>query len=86
MLQEHAVRIDPYSIDELFYLAPDCPVSAEREAQELRAKVRRATKIPTCVGLGPTKTIAKLANRVAKKTPELQGVCDLTGPGRRAAV
>jgi len=36
--------------------------------------------IPTCVGIGATKTLAKLANHVAKKNPELGGVCDLTDP------
>ncbi len=34
--------------------------------------------IPTRVGIGPTKTLAKLANHLAKKNPELHGVCDLT--------
>lgn len=32
---------------------------------------------PTCIGLGPTKTIAKLANAIAKDDPQLAGVCDL---------
>ena len=36
--------------------------------------------IPTCVGLGRTKTLAKLANWIAKQVPELRGVCDLTDP------
>src|SRR5690606_35374579 len=30
------------------------------------------------VGIGPTKTLAKLANHLAKKLPRLQGVCDLS--------
>ncbi|MHB8285575.1 MAG: hypothetical protein ACYDD1_12970 [Caulobacteraceae bacterium] len=34
--------------------------------------MRQVTKIPTCVGTGPTKTVAKLANKVAKS--------DRTGP------
>lgn len=36
------------------------------------------TGLPTCVGIGPTKKLAKLANHVAKKNPDLGGVCDLT--------
>jgi DNA polymerase V len=32
------------------------------------------TGIPVCVGIGPTKTLAKLANHVAKKHPRSQGV------------
>ncbi|MCD9472949.1 hypothetical protein CJF26_20825, partial [Photobacterium phosphoreum] len=34
--------------------------------------------IPTCVGIAPTKTLAKLANLLAKKMPRLEGVCDLS--------
>jgi DNA polymerase V len=42
--------------------------------------VRVWTGIPTCVGIGPTKTLAKLANHIAKTVPDLAGVCDLTDP------
>jgi DNA polymerase V len=33
--------------------------------------------MPVCVGIGATKTLAKLANAVAKKQPGWDGVCDL---------
>ena len=69
-------RVEPYSIDEMFLDldVPGCPVELSRT---LREDVRRIAKIPTCVGLGPTKTIAKLANAVAKADPRMEGVCDL---------
>jgi DNA polymerase V len=70
-----------YSIDESFLDLSDV---RERDrfalAQDLRATVRAWTGIPTCVGLGPTKTLAKLANHIAKTVPDLGGVCDLTDP------
>jgi DNA polymerase V len=47
--------------------------------------VRRLAKIPTCIGIGPTKTIAKLANRLAKDDFTMQGVCDLRDDAARAA-
>ena len=46
----------------------------------------RWTGIPTCVGIGATKTLAKLANFVAKKRPVYQGVCDLRDRAQVAAV
>ncbi len=49
-------------------------------AQDLRRTVLQWTGIPTCVGIGSTKTLAKLANRTAKNHPELGGVCDFTDP------
>ena len=69
-------RVEPYSVDEMF-LDMDTPRDAADLARELRHAVRRIAKIPTCVGLGPTKTIAKLSNAVAKADPALDGVCDL---------
>jgi DNA polymerase V len=40
----------------------------------------RWTGIPVGIGIGPTKTLAKLANRLAKKHPDFlaAGICDLT--------
>lgn len=40
----------------------------------MREHVIKWTGIPVCVGLGPTKTLAKLANHVAKKHPRSKGV------------
>ncbi len=68
-----------YSIDESFLDLSDLP---DRDlighSQAIRSQVRRWVGIPTCVGIGSTKTLAKLANHVAKKRPEFEGVCDFT--------
>lgn len=76
--------VEIYSIDESFLDFTD-----ERDpvglARAMRSTVRRWTGIPTCVGLGPTRTLAKVANHIAKRRPELDGVCDLTNPGTRDA-
>jgi len=42
----------------------------------MRQRIRRWLGIPVCVGIAASKTLAKLANHVAKKQPEWQGVCD----------
>lgn len=77
--------VEIYSIDESFLDFTSFP---RREvvqiARDLRATVLRWTGIPTCVGIGPTKTLAKLANHIAKSVPELRGVCDLTDERERA--
>ncbi|UOQ64873.1 Y-family DNA polymerase [Hymenobacter volaticus] len=86
-----APTIEIYSIDECFldlhgmnrYLYPDLAVFGA----EVREQIRRRTKIPTCVGIAPTKTLAKLANRIAKKYPAMKGVCYLdTEEKRRKAL
>jgi DNA polymerase V len=77
-------EIEVYSIDESFLnLSGMGGRDLVAHARELRATVRQWTGIPTCVGLGPTKTLAKLANWLAKHDPELGGVCDFTDPVRR---
>jgi DNA polymerase V len=40
----------------------------------MRERVMQWTGIPVCVGIGPTKTLAKLANHIAKKHPRSKGV------------
>jgi len=75
--------LEVYSIDEAFldFSAPAGNLTAH--GQHIRAQVRQWIGIPTCVGIGSTKTLAKLANHVAKKRPAWAGVCDLTAQASR---
>ena len=70
--------VENYSIDESFLSLGDFrAVEVEPLARELRERVHRWVGIPTCVGIAPTKTLAKVANFIAKKRPQYAGVCDL---------
>ena len=82
VLAERVPRVEPYSIDEMF-LDLDGIENLDAVCRSLREDVRRLAKIPTCIGWGPTKTIAKLANRLAKTLATMGGVCDLTSPDVR---
>ena len=62
-----------YSIDESFITLDGVP-ELRRHAAGLRADVLQCTGIPTCVGIGSSKTLAKLANSVAKTHPRCAGV------------
>lgn len=76
-----------YSIDETFLdLAGFEDRDLVAHVNAVRDQVRRWTTIPTCVGIGPTKTLAKLGNAVAKKNPLFNGVVDLREAGIRAWV
>ncbi|MGC0151068.1 Y-family DNA polymerase [Chromobacterium vaccinii] len=68
ILAEHAPGQEVYSIDECFL---DLSGVAEPEAlaRRMRDSVQRRIGIPTCVGIGSSKTLAKLANHVAKRVP-----------------
>lgn len=74
-IRPNVPAMEVYSIDEAFLELEDW--QGAEFARELRARVRQWTGIPVSIGIGPTKTLAKLANRLAKKTPELAGVLDL---------
>lgn len=80
--RQFADEVEVYSIDESFLdlTGEAAPVDT---ARRMRATVLRWTGIPTCVGLGPTRVLAKAANQLAKRRPELAGVCDLTGAAER---
>lgn len=76
ILREVAPRVERYSIDESF-IALDGINRRHAFARALRARIERWTGIPNCIGIAPTKTLAKLANRLAKKS---NGVLDLSDP------
>ncbi|WP_244437290.1 hypothetical protein [Aliihoeflea sp. 2WW] len=68
--------VEVYSIDETFVDLSGFGSRMLDHATKMRATVRRLTGIPACVGIGPTKTLAKLANHAAKKNPVFGGVAD----------
>jgi DNA polymerase V len=84
LLVDLAPAVEPYSIDEMFL---DLSGVSEpvRLAEIIRQQVRQVAKIPTCVGIGPTKTIAKLANKMAKSYRTGSGICDFSTKETREA-
>jgi len=62
----YAPRQEIYSIDESFLDFEGVRGDLVAIGRELRAAVWREVGLPTCVGIGPTKTLAKLANHIAK--------------------
>ena len=80
-LEQLAPSVEVYSIDEAFL---DLGGFADDAVLALAAHIRRTVKawtgIPVSVGIGPTKTLAKAANRVAKKHPDASGVWSLITP------
>jgi DNA polymerase V len=75
VLYEHAPRQQIYSIDECFLDITGLP-DREQRARRMRADVLQRVGIPNCVGIGSSKTLAKLANHVAKKQKRWDGVFD----------
>jgi DNA polymerase V len=79
LLSEFVPEVDVYSIDEAFLRLPTGERGAEL-AREIRRAVGRGTGIPVSIGIGSTRTLAKIANATAKSVPEHDGVYDLYHP------
>lgn len=66
--------LEIYSIDEAFLAVP-----TGEDPQDFGRRIREALRhrlgVPVCVGIAATKTLAKLANKAAKKVAALDGVC-----------
>lgn len=73
ILGDYSPLREVYSIDECFLDLTGMPKLRD-VTYSMRERVGKWTNIPVCVGVGPTKTLAKLANHVAKKHPRSKGV------------
>ena len=74
-LEQFCPDLEVYSIDEAFLSL----LGFERHdlteyGRQIRRTVKQWTGIPVSVGIAETKTLAKIANRIAKRTPDLGGV------------
>lgn len=84
ILSEMAPEVEVYSIDEAFFRPADIKdVDLPAYGRSLVSRVRRCTGIPTSVGLAPTRTLAKVAARFAKKFPGYRGACVIDSEAKR---
>lgn len=78
ILSRFTPDVEIYSIDEAFIALHPGAGTPEETARQMRQTVRKWTGIPVSIGLAPTKALAKIANKIAKKFPDrTQGVYTL---------
>ena len=79
-LEDLAPRVEVYSIDEAFLdlSGVESMVPLVEFGLKIKDTIVQWTGLSVCVGMAPTKTLAKLANHAAKKYPATAGVVDLT--------
>ena len=84
ILRDLFPRVEVYSIDESFVSFHGIkPADRARVAAEARSRILQWTGIPCCVGIGATKTLAKAANKLGKKTTH--GVVEVSDPRSQLA-
>jgi DNA polymerase V len=88
VLSQFTPDVEIYSIDEAFLdLAGFKGCSLTDYGRSIRSTVLTWTGIPVSVGIAETKTLAKIATCIAKKSKKADGVLDLTmSPYRDAAL
>ena len=84
-LEALAPAVEVYSIDEAFLDLTGVAnaVDLTEFGLQVRATIQQHIGMAVCVGIAPTKTLAKLANHAAKQYPATRGVVDLTDPIRQ---
>jgi DNA polymerase V len=79
ILRQLEPAVEVYSIDEAFIALPSSPSATLGDhARQLKRTIERCVGIPVAIGIGATKTLAKVATRVAKKETVHGGVFCLT--------
>ncbi len=76
LLAGFSPRQEVYSIDESFLDLSGLPGDHIEYARGIRKRVQHDIGIPVCVGIAANKTLAKLANHVAKQDVRRGGTCD----------
>ena len=81
VLEDFAPSIEVYSIDEAFLdLRGMQNIDFNQYAKTISKTCYKMTSIPVSVGIAPTKTLAKIASRLCKQYPRLQGGCYMHRP------
>ena len=85
LLSAYTDQLEQYSIDEAFLLFDDSiePAKQKLLAEQLVREIRRGVGIPVSIGLAPTRTLAKIASKYAKKYAGYHGACLIDTPKKR---
>ncbi|MCR4592624.1 MAG: Y-family DNA polymerase [Bacteroidaceae bacterium] len=84
IIKQEAPAYFRYSIDECFvYWNGDDGVNLKEWGEDLHKKIKKWVGMPVSIGLGPTKTLAKLASHFAKKYPGYKHCCLIDSEEKR---
>lgn len=81
LLRKSAPAIEVYSIDEAFLDLTGVEAGRlDAFGHRLSRTVRQYTGIPVSIGIAPTKTLSKIASKLCKQYPKLNGCCYMHRP------
>ena len=70
-------EVEIYSVDEAFLGLNETSKGFDYVGREIQEKIFKWLNIPVGIGIAETKTLAKIANKIAKKSEKAKGVLDL---------
>ncbi len=73
LLSNFSPEQEIYSIDECFLNLKGLQTDLQQYGLQMKSRVEKGTGIPISIGIAPTKALAKVANRIAKKFPKETG-------------
>jgi len=73
LLSNFSPQQEIYSIDECFLNLQELQTDLQQYGLQMKSRVEKGTGIPISIGIAPTKALAKVANRIAKKFPKETG-------------
>ncbi len=84
VLKQFCDQVAPYSVDESFLCFEGFRENLTEHCLSIKDELYRTLSLPVCIGLAPTKTLAKVANHYAKKHKQsTNGIIDLCCPQQR---
>ena len=84
LLAQHTPTLEQYSIDEAYLHIDHIPdLQRKPYLEQLAHHIRKCVGIPVSFGIAPTKTLAKVATRYAKRYPAYHGVCTIDSEDKR---
>ncbi len=80
ILREFSVELEVYSIDEAFLRLSDGCFDGDYQAfgRYIQNSIWKRVRMPVAIGIAPTRTLAKLASHIAKKSKRCNNVCAIT--------
>ena len=85
IIKQSVDRVDQYSVDECFadLSGYESHYNLEEYMRGVADRIRLWTDIPVSVGIAPTKTLAKVGSKFAKKYPGYRSVCVIDSDEKR---
>ena len=84
LLTQFCPQIEDYSIDENFLDFQGFEhINLKDHCKKIVQTIKQGTGIPVSIGIAPTKTLAKVANKYAKRYPAYQNVCLIDSEEKR---